>query len=110
MPSSYQHPFSSADLDLEDECDNESELGEELDEDEDEEKNPLDQSITGSPILVPHPRFPLGLNLPLPPPGPWNPVSNPWMPQFRSPLNPFIPSKYSMYTLQFWFQMNLKQF
>ena len=87
------------DLDLEDECDNdESELDDELEEDEEGKSvQGLDHpgSNLGSPVLVPHPRFPLGLNLPLPPPTScWNPVSNPWMPQFRSPLNPFIPRKY----------------
>ena len=63
----------------------------------DEGKIPESVFGSGSPILVPHPRFQaLGLNLALPPPtSGWNPVvSHPWMPQFRSPLNPFIPREY----------------
>ncbi len=61
--------------------------------DEDEAKEE-EFSAAGHPILNPHPRFPLGLGLPLPPvpTSSWNPV-NPWMPQFRSPLNPFLPRK-----------------
>ena len=106
------------DLEEEDNCDNdnESELDDDLIDDDDGEcddegKTPESGIVFGgsgsSPILVPHPRFPaLGLNLGLNPHHPtptsvgWNPVvSHPWMPQFRSPLNPFIPREYFFFVL-----------
>ena len=95
------------DLEEEDNCDNdnESELDDDLIDDDEGEcdvEGKIPEFGSGSPILVPHPRFPaLGLNLGLNPHHPtptsvgWNPVvSHPWMPQFRSPLNPFIPREY----------------
>ena len=94
---------SIAEEDQEEDCDNESELDDDLIDDEcdDVEDSKTPESVVfgpGSPILVPHPRFPaLGLNLASlphhPPTSGWHPVVSPhqWMPQFRSPLNPFIP-------------------
>ena len=65
--------------------------------DEDCDNDSIGTSTTcPSTVLNPHARFPLGLPLPLPPvpTSAWNPVTNPWMsPQFRSPLNPFLPRK-----------------
>ena len=101
--SSNNSGNSIADEDQEEDCDNESELDDDLIDDEcdDVEDRKTPESVvfgTGSPILVPHPRFPaLGLNLASlphhPPTSGWNSVvsPHPWMPQFRSPLNPFIP-------------------
>ena len=94
---------SIAEEDQEEDCDNESELDDDLIDDEcdDVEDSKTPEYVVfgpGSPILVPHPRFPaLGLNLASlphhPPTSGWHPVVSPhqWMPQFRSPLNPFIP-------------------
>ena len=71
----------------------EEEFEEEI-EDEDLEECDEDLEKSTTTILSPHARFPLGLPLHLPPvpTSAWNPV-NPWMPQFRSPLNPFMPRK-----------------
>ena len=81
------------DLDQEDFTDDDDE---ELDEDCDNDS--IGTSIScPTTVLNPHARFPLGLPLPLPPvpTSAWNPVTNPWLsPQFRSPLNPFLPRKY----------------
>jgi hypothetical protein len=76
--------------DFDDDCDT-------YEDDEEEEdlgaiKHP-EQSTSVSHVF--HPRFPLGMPLGALPPvtsGWANPI-NPWMTQFRSPLNPFLPSK-----------------
>merc|ERR1712241_1032939 len=83
-------------LDHEDFTEDEDDDQEEL-EDEDCDNDSIGTSTTCpsvTTVLNPHARFPLGLPLPLPPvpTSAWNPVTNPWMsPQFRSPLNPFLP-------------------
>ena len=66
--------------DYEEDCDLEAE---EESEDNDNEKQT---------VLTPNPRFPLPL-IPTPTSGFFNPMG-PWMPQFRSPLNPFLTSNY----------------
>ena len=58
----------------------------------------LEETETDKPtVLTPNPRFPLGVPLgALPTPtsaaGFFNPMG-PWLPQFRSPLNPFLASE-----------------
>ena len=58
----------------------------------------LEETETDKPtVLTPNPRFPLGVPLgALPTPtsaaGFFNPIG-PWLPQFRSPLNPFLASE-----------------
>ena len=83
------------DLDQEDFTDDDDQ--EELDEDCDNDSIGTSTSCQATTVLNPHARFPLGLPLTLPPVpnSTWNPVTNPWLsPQFRSPLNPFLPRKY----------------
>ena len=69
--------------DYEEDCDLEAE---EESEDNESEKQT---------VLTPNPRFPLTLPLPTPTSGFFNPMA-PWMPQFRSPLNPFLTSNYAI--------------
>ena len=78
------------DLDMEDEEDEEC-------DDNSESTKSLANHPPGS-ILAPHARFPFPLGLPHSSAAAaavscLNPV-NPWIPQFRSPLNPFLQSKY----------------
>ena len=70
------------------------------DEDCDDDLNEESENEGGnekpSTVLTPNPRFPLPLALPTPTSaGFFNPMG-PWMPQFRSPLNPFLASKYCL--------------
>ena len=77
----------------------EEEESDEIDyEEEDEEEcDDLEEETEKPTVLTPNPRFPLGvplgaLSTPTTPAGFSNPMG-PWLPQFRSPLNPFLASE-----------------